>query len=219
MSAEPHVGGIIAYMGLTDWWLSTFSGGERDFIETAIATAPRLTLGSVNLRPLTGGRISAMDVPVSMNTYTNIMVLHEIGCAMYPRSRVKGMETLRKAVTEGLGLMHQHPRYLQDLHFVYMSMIELNYRDREEVPGALTAAIEACQGQIAIGPLVAKMFAGQSGFIPSHTGYYQLSVVYDKQGKWAEGIQLCRQALEQGWAGDWEKRIARYERKLFRRSI
>ena len=219
MNGEQAVGGVIAYMGLTDWWLSTFTGEERDSIETAIAAAPRLMLGPVNPCPLTGGRILATDLPVSMNTYTSIMVLHEIGCAIYPRSRSKGLATFRKAVAEGLGLMHQHPRYLQNVHFVYTSMIELNYRDREKVPGALTAAIEACQGQIAIGPLVAKMFAEQYGLVPSHTGYYQLAVIDDKQGRWAECIQLCRQALEQGWAGDWEKRIARYERKLLHRSL
>jgi hypothetical protein len=42
-----------------------------------------------------------------------------------------------------------------------MSMIKLSYRDREKVPGALTAVIEARHGQIAIGPIAAKMFAEQ----------------------------------------------------------
>jgi hypothetical protein len=219
MNPERPVGGIVASMGLTDWWLSTFTSEERDWIEIAIATASRLTVGSVgrvNPYPLTGGRILAIDFPVSMNTYTSIMVLHDIGCAIYPRSRTKGLETLRKAETEGLALMHQHPRYLQNVHFVYTSMIQLNYRERTKIPSALAAAIEACQGQIAIAPLAAKMFTEQWGMVPRHIGYHQLSVICDKQGNWGEAIQLCRQALEQGWAGDWEKRITRYEQKLAR---
>ncbi len=30
---EPAVDGLIAYYGLTDWWLTSFTAQERDYIE------------------------------------------------------------------------------------------------------------------------------------------------------------------------------------------
>ena len=38
---------------------------------------------------------------------------------------------------------------------------------------------------------------------------------YDTVGH-HDGGQLIRKAIEQGWGGDWEKRLARYEKKLYK---
>jgi hypothetical protein len=56
-----------------------------------------------------------------------------------------------------------------------------------------------------------------SQFAPIGTSFYQLTVIRDKQGNYEEAIRLSRLALEQGWAGDWERRIVRYEKKLLKR--
>jgi hypothetical protein len=50
--------------------------------------------------------------------------------------------------------------------------------------------------------------------LPSHKGYQQLAIILEKQGKLEEAIKLCKQAAEQGWAGDWEKRVERYRKKV-----
>lgn len=47
---------------------------------------------------------------------------------------------------------------------------------------------------------------------------WQLAVIKEKIGNYEEAIALAMQALEQGWAGDWEKRIARCKERLIRRT-
>ena len=105
-------------------------------------------------------------------------------------------------------------RHVIDLHFVYHSMIELNYRDRDRIPDALAIAIDACRKQTAVAPQAAEVFRRECRALPRPLGFWQLAVILEKQGNYAEAIALATQALQQGWAGDWEKRIARCKSRL-----
>ena len=80
----------------------------------------------------------------------------------------------------------------------------------------MTKAIEACINQIKLSVEAKKLFKkdwGKDSGLPFHSGYTQLAIIYDKQGKFLEAIQVCEQAKTQGWNGDWEKRITRYDKK------
>jgi hypothetical protein len=48
----------------------------------------------------------------------------------------------------------------------------------------------------------------------THTGYYRLCVIRERQGNWQEIIRLAEQAKSEGWAGDWDKRIEKARKKL-----
>ena len=102
------------------------------------------------------------------------------------------------------------------LHFAYQTLTEIWYRDRETIPGALEEATRACQRQIELAIPAAAAFRKDlpDRPLPGHVGYKQLTIIYDKQGKYAEAIRVAQQAKKQGWAGDWDKRIERYQRKL-----
>lgn len=56
-SVLPAVGGYIAYYGLTDWWLTTFTSEDREAIAYMYATVGRdplpLADGSITHAPLT----------------------------------------------------------------------------------------------------------------------------------------------------------------------
>jgi hypothetical protein len=95
-------------------------------------------------------------------------------------------------------------------------MIEVWYSDREKLPHALDEAINACQAQIQIAPQVAramkKEYRGRP--LPRHVGFQQLTIIYDKQGRYADAIKIAQEAKRQGWNGDWDKRIERYQKKL-----
>ena len=43
------------------------------------------------------------------------------------------------------------------------------------------------------------------GKLYQHTGYNQLCIIREKQGKWSEVLQLAEQAKTEGWIGDWEE--------------
>jgi hypothetical protein len=104
-----------------------------------------------------------------------------------------------------------------DIHFFYQSNIEIFYKDREK-PEYLEKAILACRQQIEFAPIAAKAFKKDPAFkkdsLPSHKGYHQLAIILEKQNKYQEVIDLCCKAEKQGWAGDWENRIKRCEKKL-----
>ncbi|MDR2096029.1 MAG: hypothetical protein LBP76_11010 [Treponema sp.] len=52
------------------------------------------------------------------------------------------------------------------------------------------------------------------GRLYEHTGYKQLCIIREKQGNWGEVIRLASEALEQGWPGEWDKRIEKAKKKL-----
>jgi len=106
------------------------------------------------------------------------------------------------------------PKAATALHFAYRQLMGVYYRSREEVSGALEKAIACAEDMIAVAPGVMVDPEMQVNGLPAHDGYKQLSIIREKQGDLAEAIRISRQALEQGWSGDWEQRIERYEKKL-----
>jgi len=94
--------------------------------------------------------------------------------------------------------------------------IEVYYKDRDK-PEYLARAVEACKEQIAMAPASAKAFLVEyyyDSFLPGHKGYQQLAIILEKAARFQEAIALSRQAKSQGWAGDWDRRVERCEKKL-----
>lgn len=101
-----------------------------------------------------------------------------------------------------------------DLHFLYQSKIEIFYRNRDNDAFALSSAIEACKQQIDISEKAKRAFLKEfNGPLPTHVGYKQLCIIMEKQKNYEEVIRLSRIAKEQGWNGDWDKRIEKCERE------
>lgn len=136
---------------------------------------------------------------------------------MFIYSRIDSREkSLRRKILEEVQNHVFSNNNFIDLHYMYLEKIKFYYKDREN-PNSLDFAIEACRAQISIAKDVIKIFAGRKMSLPEHTGYKQLSIILDKQNKHDEAIIICQQALEQGWAGDWQKRVARYEKVVAKR--
>lgn len=193
-SSRPKVGGQIAYFGLTHWWLSAFSEEERRHIDHMLG-------------------IASGDVTYSSGTAASL--LSAVATNFHkPGERRMARLMLKKA--EELGIAD---RNALDLHFVYLGMIETFYRDRKEDPNALAEAIGACEKQIDLAQQATVAWKHQypREGLPAHTGYTQLAIIRQKQGNLDEAIRLCKQARAQGWAGDWEERIVRYEKVRHKR--
>jgi hypothetical protein len=78
-------------------------------------------------------------------------------------------------------------------------------------------AIDACMQQINLAPHAAKAFRAEypnDDCLPAHKGYEQLAIIFEKQMRLKEAIALCQEADSQGWAGDWDRRIDRYQKNL-----
>jgi hypothetical protein len=97
-----------------------------------------------------------------------------------------------------------------DLHHWYRHVIGFAFRGRDPDPVALAETIEACEKQIAIASEAAEDFRHRISLqLPYHTGYERLAIIREKQRDYTEAIRLATQAKEQGWEGDWDKRIER----------
>ncbi len=195
---ESTISGPIGYFGLGEWWLDTFTEAERQYIETTSAspTGPAsLTQGQVTDR---SGTPEQFLTALATNFYK-------------PNDRGIAHRMLAKAeqLAEAAG-------NVLDLHFACLTTIETSYAARNTDPAALEAAIAACEKQIALAPQAAlawgREYPGEG--LPAHTGFTQLAIIREKQQNYAEAVRLSKLALEQGWAGDWEKRIARNQKKL-----
>ncbi len=206
-------GGLIAGLGLWEWWHSAFTNDERKYIEQKYD--PDGDKG------LTRGNAGAAHQPAGF-----LVILS----SWFTRSDERHLATrmLEKADSiVGDDILGRHA--------VYSQMIDAYYAQRTTQSGALDAAIAACERQIAIAPEVWRRmvsdaeerarklseFWGEKREVvfqpPSHRGFQQLAIIREKQGNLEEALRLSREAQNQGWMDgkqDWSKRIARLEGKI-----
>lgn len=191
------VHGLIGYFGLTDWWLTTFSEEERHHIQTTF-------------QPLGDTGDSLTSAAISGTTMTAVGLLSSLA-GWFRRSEDRSIA--HRILEKGAELAKDAP--VLDTHFLFSSMIETYYKDRDKTE-YMDKAVAACRNQIALASAAAAAFKTEYGdeSLPAHKGYQQLVIILEKQGQFQEAIALSHQAESQGWAGDWSNRISRCERKL-----
>jgi len=191
-----EVKGLIGYYALTQWWLNTFSDHER---ERMVA----------RFRPLGSSPGSLTQDDISWSSQSVVGFMHAFaGWFAGPDERSIAYKILAKADE----LADAAPAL--DRHFLCQAKLEMHYKDREQ-PGELEKAIGACRDQIRLAQEAADAFraAYPNAPLPGHKGYQQLAIIFEKQGRFDEAIELCRTAEQQGWAGDWETRSGRCAKK------
>lgn len=189
--------GPIGYYGLSDWWLSVFTDAEREYIESSYNTFDS-ELGG---RSLTQGKFFGSSGTVSQLLWgLSTWFKNPNDYFIADRILTKAEETAEDII---------------DFHYTYQQMIQIHYRMRDIYPEALNKAILACEKQIKIASDVAKNMKKEypNTPLPTHVGYTQLAIIFDKQKKYTEALQLVKQAKKQKWAGDWDKRELRYQKK------
>jgi hypothetical protein len=95
------------------------------------------------------------------------------------------------------------------LHFVYQEAIHLHYKWRDEFRDAMDLAFAACYKQMQCAAQAAEAlrerFPGKP--LPSHFGYQRTASLLEEQGAYGRASEICRQAKEQGWDGNWTWRL------------
>jgi hypothetical protein len=207
---KPKVDGYIAYFGLTDWWLSTFTESERNHIEDVYRP-----LGSDD-RPLTSGEVdwTSQKGPSLLSGLANWFKEPEdwsITCRFLDKA-----DELLERDFDSLDII--------DVHFIYHDMITITFKHRKTDPNAFDMMVVACKKQIAIAPQTAQALIEErseeermNGFgwiLPGHYGYSHLIQYHEGRGNYSEAIQISEQAKDQGWNGNWDNWIAKCEKKL-----
>ncbi|UWQ84454.1 hypothetical protein [Leisingera caerulea] len=175
------------------WWQSALSSEERETIESAF-------------QPL--GNISA-EVLVASGNPSAIGDL--VGHLKKEALRHLGYKLLGHAdtlVTEEVSVLN--------LHFYWAARGGFYYRWRDHDDFALEEAVQSFQRQIGLAENAVRVFKKEKewDFIPAHAGYRQLRIIEEKRGNLTLARALCEQAKSQGWADDWDKNIARLNKKI-----
>lgn len=196
---KPKIKGELGYFGLGEWWLAAFSKEERDYIEDVYHP-----LGGQK-GSLTQGDITFMSISVA--------TLFS-GLSTWFRKTPKDREIARRLLAKAVEVTDPQTDVI-GLHFVYHALIEVWYRDRNNLANALDEAIQACEKQIEIAPQAAETFKKQypNSPLPRHHGYSQLMTIYDKQGRYDDAIRIAHQAKSLGWIDRVDEIVTRYEKK------
>jgi hypothetical protein len=196
-SKPVDAGGALGHYGLREWWEGALTHDEKQAMRSAFAQPWGQSAAG---NPLLEG-------PPYHSTETVVAFLTgRAGWFYKAENRSVAFKLLGKAEE----LVSKEENILT-IHFLYHQKILSFYRWRDEFANALEAAIEGCRQQIEIGPQAVIAFKKEFSdeFLPSHTGFKQLSIIEEKSGNYAEVIRLCELAESQGWAGDWLHRAER----------
>lgn len=99
-------------------------------------------------------------------------------------------------------------------HMMYNRIIKAYYKKRNEREDALEMCINYCKNDIDIVDKFLKEWDGEPPRIPS---FKRLAIIYEKQGKYQEAIEVCDKALKRGLEdntkGGFESRKERLKKK------
>lgn len=210
--------GLLGYFGLGDWWLSAFTEEQRSYIEKKVRF---VSYGvSVSLES-TDAKTGADPRPLTQGTYLNIFKT--------PGERQTAAEFLGEVSTQFWGddlhlaiRMVEKANSLLDLegeaiavlgrHFAYNHIIDVYYKTRHDNPANYEALVTACKKQIPIASEAIKAWRTQYPYLEmiGHPGFDHMATVLEQQQDYAAAMRLCEEAKQQGWQGDWDKRIELY---------
>ena len=193
--------GLIGFYNLNNWWQNDLSENERSILETLFTPMTSngvmkgmLTTGNQKWDESTFGFLSILLGWVNKIEYYDIA-----------KKIIKiAMENIEKAKNE------------YEKHSFYGELVKIHYKNRDNDPHSLELAIQACKDQIKLGKYGNKMFPKSEGFknLPEHIGYKQLCIIEEKKGNFEEVLKLATQAKNEGWSGDWDKRIEKIKNKI-----
>lgn len=183
--SEAVISAILKNFDLDTWFYSTF---DKDEIEIILETCPYFT----------------EDVTAFSFNSAALLLAHCIQCF----TNEPNYSICRKFANKIDDILSIKKPKSESLHLIYMFLISFFYKYREQ-DDCLDKAVECCNKQIAIAKRVKKALGDVE-----HHGYKQLAIIEKKQHNWSRVIELCNQAKQEGWAGDWDNRISEAEKAL-----
>ncbi len=191
--------GYIKFFGLKNWWFSAFTPAERKYIEKMY-------------RPFGPDENTLVEGRVVSSNLTTLPFLINLVKYFDSLQDDQIAERIRLKIEEYINLEKSSAI---DIHFYWSEQIEENYKKRKCGIEFINRTVMCCEKQIEISEKVAAEFreTWSNDGLPSHKGYSQLCIILEKQGKLTPAIKLAKQALLQGWAGDWDYRIWRLQGK------
>ena len=178
-------GGLIQFYKLSDWYTS-LSPEQQSKVKYYYSLGMNTDPKNVDT-----GNISS--------TSTSQKFLYPIGMNATSHKDYKIAETV---LLKALEVPDSNP---MDLHFVYNALIDLYYKQRDDRPDAINFCIDFClldinsiEQFIALWHQQVKSLGIPDDKIetPRIPSFERLSIIYDKQGRFLEAIEICKKAIE-----------------------
>lgn len=95
-------------------------------------------------------------------------------------------------------------------HFTYTTLIDVYYKQRDDREDAIEKCVKYCKMDIEI--------ADDFGEVPRIPSFKRLAIIYEKEGRYEETLDICNQAIEigttDGTKGGFEGRKERIQKKM-----
>jgi hypothetical protein len=192
--------GLLTKFDLWDWWEAEFSESEQSYL---IESYRPMGLPQEGFSILTGGNTSIGNARTFLTQFA----------AFY--NNKKDFDFALRIMSKAMEFPSAKMSPM-DFHFDCYDRIKFFYPWRDKHPLALPNAIRACEEQIEAAEQSKDSFLERWGDIPFHSGYDQLAIILEKRKDFQGALDICKKGRSEGWSNDFDKRIARLERKLER---
>jgi hypothetical protein len=207
---KKDVKGYIRYYNLEDWWILTFTDKEKEYIINTYKPMGASLGGEIKIL---GEVLIKGNIDFSSHSKLLFLVFLS-GWFSSNKSISIALKIIQKI--ESIIIENGNNNDPLDEYFAYGAMIDIYYRLRDSEKMYFEKAMDACKNQIRISLKSKEAFLKEykDSPLPRPIGFQQLAIIYEKSKNYDLAIETSKIALEQGWAGDWTKRIERCELKL-----
>ncbi|MDX7764601.1 hypothetical protein Q7I15_05695 [Aeromonas veronii] len=190
-----QVKGVIEYHGLSDWWQNEITTAEKEIILTTY-------------NPMGSSPNEIIEANICFSSGSAVQLVGSIASWL---NKIEHIELAKKLFVKAENLINSRTPIL-DVHFLFQNEIITYYKHREVI--GLEPSITSCNKQISISKKASRILISEYGMpLPSHKGYQQLSIIMEKLSDYQKVIAICNEAKNEGWSGDWDKRIERCTKK------
>lgn len=161
-----------------------------------------------------GGETNLLDEGVRGHNTTQQSYLKNVGAKLVSN---KEYDLAAKVLLKGLDCPDDNPT---DRHFIYNSLIDLYYKQRDEREDAIEKCIEYCKADIdSIDEFHQELKEEyEDASLPRIPAFKRLAIIYERQSEFEKALEVCeeaiRRSLSDGTQGGFEARKQRIENKL-----
>lgn len=190
-----NVSNLIGVLGLGEWYRNLSAERKRKLHKYSTAFG-------------TGGEFNQLDQAVTGTSQSAQDYLKGVGGTAASEKYYEFAEfVLLEALKQGDGSA-------TSTHFTYNELIDVYYKQRDDQEDAIEKCIEYCKKDIEI----ADEFVDEFGEVPRIPSFKRLAIIYEKQGRYEEAIEVCERALNigttDGTKGGFEGRKERLRKKI-----
>lgn len=200
-SSEPSRPNLLDDLGLSEWY-NGLSQQEREKVHE-YSTMFGL-----------GGEMNLLDEGVRGSNTTQQSYLKNVGAKLVSN---KEYDLAEKVLLNGLDSPDDNPT---DRHFIYNSLIDLYYKQRDEREDAIERCIECCKADIdSIDEFHQELQEeNEDASLPRIPAFKRLAIIYERQGEFEKALEVCEEAIQRslsdGTQGGFEARRERIENKM-----